>query len=155
MKNILTSFLLFTFLFLTACNSGNNNTEPQKEYAHPGKRNKAPNRDNYRTQEEDNVRTDAGDGAIDRHPGHFIYTKHARCRMGCRHINEAEVREILEKGRINYRKSEPAGRPDPKYALEGTTRDGQEVRIIFAPSKRGMVVITVIDLGTEWNCDCK
>lgn len=134
MKNILTSFLLFTFLFLTACQGPSNSG-------------------NY--QQEDNVTTGAGNGVIDRHPGHLIYTKHARCRMGCRHIDEAEVREILEKGRINYRKSEPAGRPDPKYALEGTTHDGQEVRIIFAPGKRGMVVITVIDLGTEWSCDCK
>lgn len=92
---------------------------------------------------------------INRHPDHLIYTKHARCRMDCRHIDEAEVQEILQQGRINYRKSEPAGRPDPKYALEGTTRDGQQVRIVFAPAKRGMVVITVIDLGTEWSCDCK
>ena len=92
---------------------------------------------------------------FNRNNSHFIYTKHARCRMDCRHIDEAEVQEILQQGRINYRKSEPAGRPDPKYALEGTTRDGQQVRIVFAPAKRGMVVITVIDLGTEWSCDCK
>jgi hypothetical protein len=85
----------------------------------------------------------------------LVFTKHARCRMGCRHIDEAEVRDILLNGRINERKSEPAARPDPKYALEGKTRDGQEVRIIFAPSDRGMVVITVIDLDTEWPCDCK
>ncbi|MBO9634203.1 MAG: DUF4258 domain-containing protein [Chitinophagaceae bacterium] len=85
----------------------------------------------------------------------LIFTKHARCRMGCRHIDEAEVRDILLNGRINQRKSEPAARPDPKYALEGKTKDGQEVRIIFAPSDRGMVVITVIDLDTEWPCDCK
>jgi hypothetical protein len=92
---------------------------------------------------------------LDRHPSRLIYTKHARCRMGCRHIDESEVREILEEGRINYRKSEPAARPDPKYALEGTTHDGQQVRIIFAPSARGMVVITVIDLDNEWSCHCK
>lgn len=85
----------------------------------------------------------------------LVFTKHARCRMGCRHIDEAEVRDILLNGRINDRKSEPAARPDPKYALEGKTRDGQEVRIIFAPSDRGMVVITVIDLDTDWPCDCK
>lgn len=85
----------------------------------------------------------------------LIFTKHARCRMGCRHIDEAEVRDILLNGRINERKSEPAARPDPKYALEGKTKDGQEVRIIFAPGDRGMVVITVIDLDTEWPCDCK
>lgn len=102
-----------------------------------------------------NDNTGTGSDVINRHPDRLIYTKHARCRMNCRHIDEAEVQEILAEGRINYRKSEPAGRPDPKYALEGTTRDGQPVRIIFAPSKRGMVVITVIDLGTEWSCDCK
>ena len=74
--------------------------------------------------------------------------------MGCRHIDESEVKEILQKGSINYAKSEPYDKPDPKYALEGITRDGQEVRIVFAPSKKGMVVITVIDLKEEWQCAC-
>ena len=40
--------------------------------------------------------------------------------------------------------------PDPKYALEGNTHDGQHVRIIFANSPRGPVVVTVIDLEKEW-----
>ncbi len=75
--------------------------------------------------------------------------------MKCRHIDETEIREILERGTINYSKSDPAGRPDPKYALEGRTHDDQDVRIIFAPSDDGMVVITVIDLKNEWSCNCK
>ncbi len=95
----------------------------------------------------------AGD-PINRHAGHLIYTRHARCRMGCRHITETEVREILEKGEINYRKSEPYSHPDPKYALEGYTREGQHLRIVFAPSGRGLVVITCIELDVEWQCDC-
>jgi hypothetical protein len=92
---------------------------------------------------------------IDRNPDHLIYTKHARCRMNCRHIDESEVQEILKVGRINYRKSEPAAHPDPKYAFEGTTHDGQDVRIVFAPSQRGTVVITVIDLDRDWSCNCR
>ncbi|WP_315814035.1 DUF4258 domain-containing protein [Paraflavitalea speifideaquila] len=95
------------------------------------------------------------EGGFDRRVGKLIYTKHARCRMACRQIDETEVQEILEQGTVNERKSEPAARPDPKYALEGRTHDGQQVRIIFAPSDRGMVVITVIDLGRDWSCDCK
>lgn len=87
--------------------------------------------------------------------GPLVLTKHARCRMDCRHIDENEIKEILQKGKINYSKSEPNDRPDPKYAVEGTTRDGQNVRVVFAPSKRGMVVITVIDLEQEWKCACK
>jgi hypothetical protein len=92
---------------------------------------------------------------LNRRASDLIYTKHARCRMKCRHIDDSEVKEILENGRINYDKSEPAGRPDPKFALEGRTHDNQYVRIIFAPADRGMVVITVIDLEKEWSCDCK
>ncbi|MFT3747406.1 MAG: DUF4258 domain-containing protein [Agriterribacter sp.] len=84
-----------------------------------------------------------------------IYTKHARCRMGCRHIDEDEVKQILRSGTINYKKSQLNSKPDPKYALEGYTGDNQHVRIIFAPSQRGMVVITVIDVSEEWQCDCK
>ncbi|MBO9204496.1 MULTISPECIES: DUF4258 domain-containing protein [Niastella] len=159
MKRILTSFLLLSYL-LIACqqapNSRNDQTAPGNEHVHPGKKNKGPAGENTRSENVDNPRNESvNEDVIDRHASKLIYTKHARCRMGCRHIDESEVKEILEKGRINYRKSEPAGRPDPKYALEGSTHDGQQVRIIFAPAKRGMVVITVIDLDNEWSCDCK
>lgn len=102
-----------------------------------------------------NNRSPSTDIHLDRTVSRFIYTKHARCRMDCRHIDETEVREILQKGTINYAKSQPDDKPDPKYAVEGLTHDGQQVRIIFAPSQRGMVVITVIDLKEEWQCACK
>ena len=133
----LTSIIVFSFVLIASCQD-------------------TPRTGNSRTDKEDNLsNSTVNEVVIDRHPGHLIYTKHARCRMDCRHIDESEVLDILENGRINFRKSEPNGRPDPKYALEGTTHDGQEVRIIFAPAKRGMVVITVIDLAGEWSCDCK
>lgn len=83
------------------------------------------------------------------------FSKHALCRMDCRKIDEQEVREILDKGNINYRKSEPEGKPDPKYAYEGITHDGQEVRIVLARKADLWVVVTVIDLDREWTCNCK
>ena len=151
MTRTLTTFLLFSYLFLAACQDsarppGQDNSLPDIENSKSRNPNAGPSRENPRAEDGD---------VINRHPDRLIYSKHARCRMNCRHIDEAEVQGILQQGRINYRKSEPAGRPDPKYALEGTTRDGQQVRIVFAPAKRGMVVITVIDLDTEWSCDCK
>lgn len=117
----------------------------------PSKKDPSPRNDPSRPPSDNPNRP----SSFDRRIAPLIFTKHARCRMGCRQIDEAEVRDILANGVINERKSEPAGRPDPKYALEGTTRDGQEVRIVFAPSSRGMVVITVIDLGKEWKCSCR
>jgi len=67
----------------------------------------------------------------------------------------------LEEGEINYRKSQPDGHPDPKYALEGYTKEGQHLRVVFAvPAGRpgtehSLVVVTCIELGVEWQCDCK
>lgn len=91
---------------------------------------------------------------LDRNTENLRLTKHARCRMECRHIDISEVREIVEKGRINAAKSEPKGKPDPKYAIEGRTHDGQDVRIVVATSSKGLLVITVIDLKEEWDCAC-
>lgn len=92
---------------------------------------------------------------LNREARSLIYSKHARCRMGCRQISEDEVMDILRNGRINDAKSDMRGSPDPKYAIEGPTADGQDVRIVFANSPRGIVVVTVIDLGKEWTCNCK
>lgn len=93
---------------------------------------------------------------LNRHPAQINYSKHARCRMDCRHITQAEVKDILKNGTINYKKSEIGNNPDckRKYALEGKTNDGQRVRIIFAPCANEVTVVTVIDLGKEWVCDC-
>ena len=98
--------------------------------------------------------TPTGPEPFNRHESHLIYTHHARCRMDWRHVTETEIREILEKGEINEGKSEPNARPDPKYALDGYTREGQHLRIVLAPTNRGLVVITCIELGVEWQCDC-
>ena len=85
----------------------------------------------------------------------LVYTKHARCRMGCRYISEEEVAYILRNGKINKRKSKPYDAPCPTYALEGITpKDRQEVRIVFAACDDETKVITTIDLENEYQCHC-
>ena len=95
----------------------------------------------------------SGSSPFDRH-GQIILTKHARCRMDCRHITIKEIHEILDDGTINYSKSEPDAHPDPKYALEGYTEEKQHLRIIIAPENDKLIVVTCIELGVEWQCDC-
>lgn len=74
--------------------------------------------------------------------------------MDCRKIDESEIREILKNGTINYKKIQNDKR-GKTYPVEGFTHDKQHVRIVFAPKDDGLVVVTVIDLDTEWSCDCK
>lgn len=92
-----------------------------------------------------------------RNPALINYSKHARCRMDCRHISEQEVKQILLEGKINYAKSDLKEKDEckKKYAVEGYTKDNQHVRMIFAPCSDEVTVVTVIDLGKEWVCDCE
>ena len=81
----------------------------------------------------------------------ITYSRHAKCRMDCRHIDESEVKEILSKGEINYIKEETSEK-GVTYPLEGTTHDGQRVRIVFAPKEKEIVVVTAIDLDKDCPC---
>ena len=91
---------------------------------------------------------------IDRHSSHIFYSKHARCRMECRHINESEIKDILESGQINYNKVESDAR-GKSYPFEGVTHDHQHLRIVFSPKDDGLLVVTCIDLDREWPCECE
>ncbi len=82
------------------------------------------------------------------------FTKHARCRMECRGISEAEITIILEEGDINFGKSKVRDKPCPSYAIEGTTEDGQFVRIVFAKCDSVTRVVTAIDLNVKHDCNC-
>ncbi len=82
----------------------------------------------------------------------ITYSRHAKCRMDCRHIDESEVKEILATGEINYNKEETSDK-GITYPLEGITHDGQHVRIVFAPKEKEIVVVTAIDLGKDWPCE--
>ena len=94
------------------------------------------------------------DRGLDRDVSRLFFTKHARCRMKCRHITQQEVKDILINGTINYNKSELNDPRGSKYAVEGNTADGQTVRIIFAPNTQHISVVTVIDLVEDFACSC-
>jgi hypothetical protein len=84
----------------------------------------------------------------------LYYTKHAQCRMDCRQISEAEVKQIVKEGEINYNKSDLQDKPCPSYSVEGITDNGQQVRIVVGDCKTRASIVTVIDLKEDHPCDC-
>lgn len=86
---------------------------------------------------------------------HLVFTKHAKCRMECRHIDESEIQEIIRDGSVNQRKSNPNDTPCPTYAIEGTSHDNQQLRIVFAKCGEEVKVVTCIDLKNDYTCDCE
>lgn len=91
---------------------------------------------------------------LNRNIDKLIFTKHAKCRMDCRHITEQEIKEILHNGNINYNKTNLYDDRGPAYALEGYTGQQQHLRVVFAPKKDEMVVVTCVDLDKDWQCNC-
>ncbi|MGC4034454.1 MAG: DUF4258 domain-containing protein [Chitinophagaceae bacterium] len=91
---------------------------------------------------------------FDRRISYLKYSNHAKCRMECRHITQAEVEDVMKSGKINYNKSDLQNARCPRYAVEGLTKDNEDVRIIFAQCDESTTVVTVIDLDKDWSCDC-
>jgi hypothetical protein len=85
----------------------------------------------------------------------LTYSQHGSCRMKCRSISEAEVKELLKSGEVNYGKSKVHDKPCPGYAFEGKTADGQNIRVVFALCEKESRVITAIDLDQQADtCSC-
>lgn len=91
---------------------------------------------------------------FDRRTALLEYSNHAKCRMQCRHISQAEVEEIMRDGKINYSKSDLQNARCPRYAVDGMTDDDQRVRIVYAQCNQSTTVVTVIDMETDFTCHC-
>ncbi|MBL0072674.1 MAG: DUF4258 domain-containing protein [Bacteroidetes bacterium] len=85
----------------------------------------------------------------------LVYTKHARCRMDCREITEAEIASVIQAGTINTKKSDSHDKPCPTIAYEGTGTDGHRLRIVIADCESNDKVVTVIDLDQDYFCECE
>ena len=92
--------------------------------------------------------------AFDRHPSYIYYTKHALCRMDCRHISKEDIAEIMDKGIINFNKSNKADKPCPTFALQGETHEGEKIRVIFAQCSDETKIITCYNLQEDFECHC-
>ena len=84
----------------------------------------------------------------------LTFTRHAKCRMSCRHISEADIREVLREGRVNPAKSNDREGHCPTYAIEDDLSDGTQLRIVFAKCDRQTKVVTCIDRTHDYTCDC-
>lgn len=92
--------------------------------------------------------------SFNRHPLHLVYTHHAECRMDCRHISKEDINEILQKGTINFNKTDLHDRPCPTYAVQGYTNGHENIRVIFAQCDSITKVVTCYNLQREFACDC-
>jgi hypothetical protein len=92
--------------------------------------------------------------ALDRHPSHLEYTRHAECRMSCRHISKEDITDVLQKGVIIFNKSNMRDRPCPTFAVQGLTESGENIRIILAQCNSVTKVVTCYNLKKDFNCNC-
>jgi Domain of unknown function (DUF4258) len=92
--------------------------------------------------------------AFNRHPSHLIYTHHALCRMDCRHISKEDIDEVMAKGIIFLNKSNLDDRPCPTFALQGYTKENEDIRVIFAQCADETKVVTCYNLRKDFECHC-
>ncbi|MBL7726752.1 MAG: DUF4258 domain-containing protein, partial [Dinghuibacter sp.] len=145
---LLAIMTMVTIFLLRQRNAQTGTDKPRTKKEEPQRTDPGSAKQRERNNDPSGPRRDpsAAEQGFIRRPAQLNYSKHARCRMGCRHIDGDEVSEILASGTINVHKSDMRAQPDPRYALEGTTRDNQKIRVIVAQGPRSSTIVTVIDL---------
>lgn len=172
MKKIFSLFLLSLSVLLGGCEemmkefSKNNSTPIIQPAPNNSRTNSNPSTDPNANNRPNNRDTPNPDPAQNLRPGRaetltykghpVLLTQHAKCRMGCRQIEEAEIGEVIAQNNINLRKStpEPTDGKCPTFAYEGKTKDNQQVRVIVADCDREAKIVTVIDLKNDFTCTC-
>jgi hypothetical protein len=146
-------FIFICSLFILAC--GNKKQEKQEQQVLSNTPNKvAENVPKVEPTIASKNSVNNEDG-LERNPKKIRLSKHAQCRMDCRKITLDEIKEILAKGTINYKKSQLQNEACYKrYALEGISHDNQNIRLVLAQCNNITSIITVIDIGNHWKCNC-
>lgn len=86
----------------------------------------------------------------------IIYSRHAKCIMGCRNITEQNVMDILRNGDVNFDESNIRGTACPSYAIEGTLPGDKKIRVVVTAVDSIAKIETAIDLDFKRDsCYCK
>jgi len=85
----------------------------------------------------------------------ITYSEHAICLMDCRNISKAGIEEILSNGEVNFSDSEPRAKPCPSYAIEGTTKGGQSLRVMIFKCDSTSEVHAALNLNKSQACSCQ
>ena len=62
---------------------------------------------------------------------HIEYTEKADCIMKCRNITDAEIKQVMKSGKVNYTLSDVHHKPYPTYTIEGPTGTKRNLRIVI------------------------
>ncbi len=90
--------------------------------------------------------------------GALVITDNGRCRMNCKNISEDDVKNLMTHGDVNYSESQVHEKPCPFYAVDGKSKDGREIRVVYRLCTNDSLteVITAHDLsGVADTCACK
>ena len=87
--------------------------------------------------------------------GEITYTEKAICLMNCGNISKINIGEILLAGDVNFSESDVHREPCPSYAIDGKTKKGESLRIIFAKCDSIAQVVAAINLEVKSDCHCK
>src|SRR4051794_33246535 len=122
LKKILPVLLLLVMaviaIAIRRCNSNSSSNSTRNKYRST-ENTQGPASSTRRNQPAENTTRVNREVGLNRNETDLYFTKHAKCRMKCRHITQLEVKDILANGEINYSKSDLKDPRGATYAVEG------------------------------------
>ena len=85
----------------------------------------------------------------------ITYAEKAVCFMKCRNISKDGIQEVLANGGVIFSESEPRAEPCPSYVIEGETKAGRALKIVFVKCDSTDQVLSAVDLNESYDCLCE
>jgi hypothetical protein len=86
----------------------------------------------------------------------LVLATKAECYMNCQGLKPEELKMLIHHGEVNFSKSEVHAKPYPKYAIEGKTLSGKQMRLFCEAFPAETHLLSLVNFGiTQDTCHCQ
>ena len=86
--------------------------------------------------------------------GSISYSDRSKCLMECGNITTEAINDLLASGDVNFGDSDVHREPCPYYVIEGETKAGRELRLVFAKCDSVAELTSATDIDAASPCRC-
>ena len=86
--------------------------------------------------------------------GAITYSERSKCMMECGNITTEAIDDLLAGGDVNFGDSDVHREPCPSYVIEGETKAGRELRLVFAKCDSVAELTSAENVDAAGACNC-
>jgi hypothetical protein len=91
---------------------------------------------------------------FDRNPAMIVYAAQAICQKQCYGLQDKDIERVINKGIINFSRSDRYHKPCPRILLQGLISGGRTLQVNFMQCSDQTTVLSCILKRSTTDCSC-